>query len=470
MALPHIKLSLTWVKNRLSRSFFNPGTWTIRRSIGLKRFNSCSPWWFLLLLSFLLPLHLSCNPGDGDGDGYDACRDGETECDCDDTDSDVYPGAQEQCNGEDSNCDGTSWQSLEGLYLDRDGDGQGAPGSEPIPCEYVLWSAPNGDDCDDSNSTVGADFPELCDGLDNDCDGEVDEGFIEGYYLDLDGDGTGAADQPLQDCGMADWGVQDDSDCNDGDPLVGGGLEELCDGLDNDCDGLVDEDFERTFYYPDLDGDGMGDALSAPMEACSAPPGYVSSAIDCDDSDSSIFPGSEEACNAVDDDCDGDVDEGVLVTFYLDEDADGYGVENAVVEACEDPGGYALNLGDCAPEDGEINPGAQEVCDGRDNNCDGNTDDVDVDQDGFDCATDCEDNDPLIYPGASEIDCDGLDNDCDLRTDEASDIDGDGYTTCANLEPGTEDCNDSASTVYPGADEVDDGFDNDCDGEIDEGN
>ncbi|HJN75656.1 MAG TPA: MopE-related protein [Myxococcota bacterium] len=92
---------------------------------------------------------------------------------------------------------------------------------------------------------------------------------------------------------------------------------------------------------------------------------------DCDDGDDTVYPNRAEECNGIDDDCDGDVDEGLDVgAWYLDADEDGYGDPEQGVDACEGPEGYVDNGDDC--DDGEqfINPAAEELCnDGIDNNC-----------------------------------------------------------------------------------------------------
>ena len=169
-----------------------------------------------------------------------------------------------------------------------------------------------------------------------------------------------------------------------------------------------------------------------------------------------------------------------------------------VRESCDvDEDGYDSTLGscggsDCDDGDDTVYPSATELCDGQDNDCDGSLDatENDDDNDGFvECTLDsggwdgtavtgyedCDDGDDTVYPGATEL-CDGQDNDCDgsLATDE-SDVDGDDYVECAvdsggwdgTAVTGYEDCDDSDDTVYPTASELCDGQDNDCDGSLD---
>jgi hypothetical protein len=261
----------------------------------------------------------------------------------------------------------------------------------------------DGEDCapEDSSSHPGA--WEVCDGVDNDCDGEVDEGY------DLDGDGYLADDAG---CRM----ITDQLDCNDLDAAIHPGATETCDGRDEDCNGIVDD-------AVDADQDGYG--------ACE----------DCDDSDAFLHPEAAEACDGLDNDCDGGIDE--------DWDADGDGVAGC--------------FGDCDDNDPARSPDTPEACDGLDNDCDDIADEgFDEDLDGWlTCEGDCDDSNDTVFPGADEI-CDGLDNDCDPTTSEDEDIDGDGLTLCDG------DCNDRDATAFPGAEEICDGVDNDCNGLVDE--
>jgi hypothetical protein len=208
-------------------------------------------------------------------------------------------------------------------------------------------------------------------------------------------------------------------DCNDGNPAINPDADELCDGLDNDCNDLIDDD-------ADLDGDGVF--------AC----------FDCDDAEPAAFPENPELCDGIDNNCDDEVDEG------LDADGDGF-------VPCADSA-------DCDDTDPLIHPGAEEVCDGVDQDCDGLVDETflgpadDVDQDGSPGCTDCDDLDAANSPLLEEV-CDGQDNDCEAGTffgGDESDGDSDGAWACA-------DCDDSDPANFPGNSEVCDGFDNDCD-------
>ena len=278
----------------------------------------------------------------------------------------------------------------------------GCPQPELLDLDGDGWSPP--EDCDDLNTAVNPAAGEWCDGLDNDCDGVIDEGYDE------DGDGH-------KTCG-------DPNDCDDSDPAVHPGAEELCDNVVNNCDCVVDEGCED-----DNDGDGW------------YPP------ADCDDTDPLISPDAAEVCDGIDNNCDGAIDEG------FDNDGDGWSWCNDV---------------DCDDTDAGVHPGAAEVCDGDDEDCDGLVDeDFDLDADGWttcEVPADCDDSDPIVYPGAPEQ-CNGQDDDCDGAVDEdtTDDGDGDGVSACNG------DCDDTDPDVYPGAVEIPNGIDDDCSGLADDG-
>ena len=289
-----------------------------------------------------------------------------------------------------------------GYGIDHDGDG------------YSLRQG----DCDDTNTDIYPGSPDVADGLDNDCDGEIDEGSPS-----ADDDGDGYADL--------------DGDCDDENDTVFPGAEESINGVDDDCDGTIDE---GTDAYDD-DGDG-----------------YSEQEGDCNDSTSAVSPDAPETPDGVDNNCNGTIDEG---TGLWDDDGDGF-----------------IELGgDCddSPVTGPMAfPGNPEVQDGIDNDCDGLVDEdfmVDGDGDGWSVlAGDCDDDDFYAYPGGIEF-LDGADNDCNGVIDDAMDgvdDDGDG---CAEdgtgCDGGIGDCDDTLDEVFPGAPEVDDlslDLDNDCDG------
>lgn len=172
---------------------------------------------------------------------------------------------------------------------DRDGDG-----------------SPFDQDCDDNNPGRFPGNPEVCDGRDQDCDDQVDEGSFLTGFEDLDGDGFGAGEGLLV-CSPLDEGlVFDGNDCDDNDASVAPGAQEICDLLDNDCDGRVDEGAPQEWVYADADGDGYGDS-GAGREICGdAGEGYVYNDQDCDDGDGSVYPGATELCDGLDQDCSGE--------------------------------------------------------------------------------------------------------------------------------------------------------------------
>jgi hypothetical protein len=263
--------------------------------------------------------------------------------------------------------------------------------------------------------------------------------------LDNDGDGYSPPD-----------------DCNDNDPSIYPGASEICDGKDNNCNGEVDEEFDK-------DNDG-----------------YTTCNGDCNDNDPDINPGASEICNDnKDNNCDGYTDcsdSDCSTSSHCDHDKDDDGYDSTA---------YGGN--DCDDNDPDINPGASEICnDNKDNDCDGSTDcsdsdcannghcDHDKDDDGYNSTAyggnDCDDNDPDINPGAPEICNDNKDNDCDGSTDCSDsdcstsshcdhDNDNDGYDGTAY---GGDDCDDNDPDINPGAPEIcEDNKDNDCDGSTD---
>ena len=424
----------------------------------------------------------------------------------------------EACDGNDNDCDG---EADEGLGSTECGMGvclhstENCVGGEALTCDPMEGAG-----------------QEKCNGLDDNCDGETDEEFPdadsngEADCISEDDDGDGVPDS-ADNCPLVvnsdqfdtdydtvgdacdpdddDDKVPDETDCAPLDSEIFPGATEVCDGKDNDCDSDIDEGFGSVTC-------GLG-ACKHTVVVCET--GQVAV---CDP-----FEGvAEEACDGKDNDCDGDSDEKDALgcqLYFLDVDQDSFGVDGQSKCLCAPEDFYqAVVAGDCKPLVPEINPGAEDKCDGQDNDCDGSIDegfenldndeladcvdpdddddnvpdlidncpitsnynqanfdkdqfgdvcDWDDDNDATGDLLDCDPFDPLIYPGADEV-CNGKDDDCDSAKDEELGTLECGVGECFKVVPAC--LNGKLNTCEPKSTgtEVCDGKDNDCDGKTDE--
>jgi hypothetical protein len=346
-----------------------------------------------------------------------------------------------------------SWQGyihavgLETWYLDADNDSFIAEFNELS--EYVYDGITQ---CNSPGVGYRSNFTIL--GADcNDNDSNV--GSLRRYTRDFDGDGwinwepDGDYSNDTLVCsnippvGYVRSSTTTNGDCDENNPLINPGVAEIpCNGIDDNCDGFIDENSVTVKYFSDADGDGYGNAGFPPVFSCSGPPvGYVTDSTDCDDSNPNINPGMAEIlCNGLDDNCNGQTDEGgpAPIAYFLDADNDGFGdpnFSNAVFSCSGAPAGYVLDNTDCNDSDSTVYRLALLFVDADGDNsfnatqpvvelCIGATiplgyvffaDENDIPDP---LPLDCNDNNPAINPGATEICGNSIDDNCNGQTDE----------------------------------------------------
>lgn len=258
---------------------------------------------------------------DKDEDGYGSVTDSIFACvlpagyvvtsgDCNDADSSIHPGAVEKCNNVDDNCNGQIDEDVvpdKIFYGDNDGDGYGNAHVSVVACTAPEGFVTVSGDCDDSNAAVHPGAAEIINGIDDNCDGVVDEATV--CYADIDHDGYGDALSFIVSVSIPTGYVDNALDCDDQDPLKNPAAAEILNDIDDNCNGLVDEGLDSVItYYRDLDGDGFGDAAKS-IAAVAAPPGYVTNNGDCNDANPFMNPSALDLCNGIDDNCNGIIDE-----------------------------------------------------------------------------------------------------------------------------------------------------------------
>jgi len=312
--------------------------------------------------------------------------------DCEPFNAAVSHLAVEKCNTVDDNCNGlVDEENAEGCttyYYDKDDDGYGTAQSKCLCKATGFYRALSTGDCNDDEKTINPGVQEVCDnGRDDNCNSSENDLNAIGctrFYFDGDNDGYGTGDF---ECRCFQTGGKykafQTGDCDDTSAAVNPGKAEICnDGVDNNCSGSQnDENAQncRWFYY---DGDNDTYGTSAQKCFCFAndiEKFTASRAGDCDDSDGGVNPGVAEVCNnSKDDNCDGFQNtEGAsgCLTYYYGGDHDNYGITTDSKCLCATQGSYtARDGGDCQDANPNINPGATEICDGIDNNCDTRTD------------------------------------------------------------------------------------------------
>ncbi|MBI2669033.1 PQQ-binding-like beta-propeller repeat protein [Candidatus Woesearchaeota archaeon] len=312
------------------------------------------------------------------------------------------------------------------FFWDNDGDGYGVKEISEQSCKAPSGYVSNLGDCDDNNPNRNPAIEDICNSIDDNCDGQTDEGVtFNDWYKDHDGDGFPTSSESVKACmppeGYRAHNPLDPWDCNDSEIDVSPVAIEVCNGLDDNCNGQMDEGLPLSAWYKDNDQDSFGDQDTKEF-FCNIPPGeYVNNPQDCNDSDPDINPNTTEVCDNVDNNCDGQVDESLILECYTGCGTGSQLCENGGWTACTAP----------LPE--------EEVCDGIDNDCNGLIDENLLKI----CSTACgegiegcvnEQWKECTAPKPEPEVCDHVDNNCDGAVDEGlngvtwfKDGDNDGY-------------------------------------------
>ncbi len=470
---------------------------------------------------------------DFDGDGYGNLSSTLPACtqpigyvdnpyDCDDTDPDLFAGQ--------GGCPGIECGFFYGIPQGTCGSNAICDNGMCVPCQDLDGDGfTNCDgDCDDSDPSVHPGAPELCDGVDNNCDGLIDEGACQGSDLCTAEDAAYIGNNQLDFLNAVyARSLVNQSLCISNPPYAQCQIDNLTSlfptatlPVGNDCQECAVE--YLTCYYTNCHGNSCLGALNTECVSCLLDSGCLNQFIacvglvdsdgdgwaagsDCNDNVMSIHPFAMEHCDGLDNDCDGQVDEEAPI-WYPDQDNDGYGVSSGAFDSCDDPGpGYALVGGDCDDNNPNVNPGATEICgNGIDDNCDGQVDEDcpcivgTVEACGNNVGA-CQQGTRTCMPGgvwsacvgevgpSAEV-CNGIDDNCDGQIDENPvdgliwyrDADGDGFgdaddvvVACAapiGYVGNSTDCNDTNALINPAASELCNGIDDNCDGQVDEGN
>ena len=421
------------------------------------------------------------NPSDVDGDGIlnnTVLAGTDPLVDCDDND----PGVGRR----------TAW------YPDADADTFGAKGAlakyalakvggattstcpETVPTSYVHDHT----DCDDTRLAVNPNGTEVCNSLDDNCNGVVDEATAVDaklWYADADGDTFGKlTDAGTKACAKPSGMVATHTDCDDTEATVHPGAPELCSTpLDDNCNAVINENtaVDASQWWPDNDVDTYGDTTSTGSKACVQPAGYVGDNTDCNDTSAVISPstawypdadadtfGSQGAAPQIQcvqpsgrvldhSDCD-DTQSAINpnTVWYRDADSDTYGSPSQTVHQCAQPSGYVSNALDCNDADASL--GGTELW-FRDADGDGYGDPSTPSSVCGDPGAgwvadqhDCDDTTASVSPVAVDICGDGVDQSCDGLGGPDGDDDGDGLTFAQEHALNADDCN--LDTDYDG--------------------